>query len=103
MLLEGVELATGGPVEGEATTPTGAALVRVLAAGPPPAHWRLGKGGGGAGERGPEHYPNAVRVLLAGLAGEAGRGGVLGTRAGGQGPRGVGALRHGGRAGRARG
>ena len=31
LLLEGLEIATGGPVEGEATTPTGAALVRVLA------------------------------------------------------------------------
>src|SRR5437763_32724 len=49
ILLEGVELATGGPVEGEATTPTGAALVRVLAAGPPPAQWRLVRGGWGAG------------------------------------------------------
>src|SRR6266700_4614796 len=68
ILLEGVELATGGPVEGEATTPTGAALVRVLAAGPPPAHWRLVKGGWGAGQRDPKHYPNALRILLAELA-----------------------------------
>src|SRR5216117_2847699 len=36
ILLEGVAVATGGPVEGEATTPTGAALLRVLSAGPPP-------------------------------------------------------------------
>src|SRR5205823_1761514 len=37
ILLEGVELAGDpGPVEGEATTPTGAALVRVLSSGPPP-------------------------------------------------------------------
>src|SRR5216117_1867777 len=36
ILLEGVELASGGPVEGEATTPTGAALLRVLSAGAPP-------------------------------------------------------------------
>src|SRR2546428_11949 len=47
ILLEGVELATGGPVEGEATTPTGAALVRVLAAGSPPGQWRMMKSGGG--------------------------------------------------------
>src|SRR6266700_5733523 len=40
ILLEGLELAAGGPVEGEATTPTGAALVRVLAAGSPPERWR---------------------------------------------------------------
>src|SRR5437867_6797563 len=53
ILLEGVELATGGPVEGEATTPTGAALVRVLAAGPPPGQWRMLKSGWGAGQRNP--------------------------------------------------
>jgi len=41
LLLEGVEIASGGPVEGEATTPTGAALLRVLSAGAPPARWRL--------------------------------------------------------------
>src|SRR5256712_10398152 len=79
MLLGGGELATGGPVEGEATTPTGAALVRVLAAGPPPAHWRLVKGGWGAGQRDPKHYPNALRVLLAELAVEAGRVALLAT------------------------
>src|SRR2546427_2209062 len=79
MLLEGVELATGGPVEGEATTPTGAALVRVLAAGPPPAHWRLVKGGWGAGQRDPKHYPNALRVLLAEQVAEAGRVALLAT------------------------
>src|SRR2546421_5254664 len=38
ILLEGLEVAggSGGPIEGEATTPTGAALVRVLSAGAPP-------------------------------------------------------------------
>src|SRR6266478_8991497 len=51
ILLEGVELASGGPVQGEATTPTGAALVRVLAAGPPPGQWRMLKSGWGAGQR----------------------------------------------------
>src|SRR2546422_1913146 len=55
ILLEGVAVATGGPVEGEATTPTGAALLRVLSAGPPPAQWRLVKGGWGAGQRDPRH------------------------------------------------
>src|SRR5947207_4167028 len=73
ILLEGLELAAGGPVEGEATTPTGAALVRVLAAGPPPAQWRLVRGGWGAGQRNPGHYPNALRVLVAEQAAEAGR------------------------------
>ena len=77
ILLEGLELAGGGggggPVEGEATTPTGAALVRVLAAGAPPERWRLVKSGWGAGQRNPGHYPNALRVLLAERAAEAGR------------------------------
>jgi len=73
ILLEGLELAAGGPVEGEATTPTGAALVRVLAAGAPPPRWRLVKSGWGAGQRNPEHYPNALRVLVAEQAAEAGR------------------------------
>src|SRR3989442_1110902 len=79
ILLEGVELATGGPVDGEATTPTGAALVRVLAAGPPPRQWRMVKGGWGAGQRNPKHYPNAIRILLAEQAAEAGRVVLLAT------------------------
>jgi uncharacterized protein (TIGR00299 family) protein len=73
ILLEGLDVATGGPVEGEATTPTGAALVRVLTAGPPPARWRLVQGGWGAGQRNPSHYPNALRILIAEQAAEAGR------------------------------
>src|SRR5439155_1319786 len=42
ILLEGFEIAGqgGSPVEGEATTPTGAALMRVLSAGAPPDRWR---------------------------------------------------------------
>src|SRR3954470_7183374 len=56
ILLEGVELAHagGGPVEGEATTPTGAALLRVLSAGAPPERWRLTGSGWGAGQRDPQ-------------------------------------------------
>lgn len=73
ILLEGLELASGGPVEGEATTPTGAALVRVLAAGSPPRQWRMVKSGWGAGQRNPAHYPNALRILVAEQAAEAGR------------------------------
>ena len=63
ILLEGVELASGGPVEGEATTPTGAALLRVLSAGAPPSRWRMVGSGWGAGQRDPKHYPNALRVI----------------------------------------
>ena len=79
ILLEGLEVTTGGPVEGEATTPTGAALMRVLAAGAPPAQWRLMRGGWGAGQRNPRHYPNALRILVAEQAAEAGRVTVLAT------------------------
>src|SRR5437773_2661999 len=50
ILLEGLEIAGGaGPVEGEATTPTGAALLRVLSAGAPPDRWRMVGSGWGAG------------------------------------------------------
>jgi uncharacterized protein (TIGR00299 family) protein len=80
ILLEGIEVATGrGPVEGEATTPTGAALVRVLSAGTPPGRWRLVSGGWGAGRRDPHDYPNALRILLAEQAAEAGRVALLAT------------------------
>ena len=79
ILLEGLELATGGPVEGEATTPTGAALLRVLSAGAPPERWRLTGSGWGAGQRDPKHYPNALRILLAESASEAGRVVLLAT------------------------
>lgn len=65
ILLEGFEIAAGGPVEGEATTPTGAALLRVLSAGSPPDRWRLTGSGWGAGQRDPKHYPNALRILVA--------------------------------------
>src|SRR5256886_8830432 len=72
ILLEGVEVAGDpGPVEGEATTPTGAALVRVLSSGAPPARWRMVRSGWGAGQRNPPPYPNALRLLLAEPAAEA--------------------------------
>src|SRR5467141_2494478 len=80
ILLEGFEIAGDrGPVEGEATTPTGAVLVRVLSSGAPPARWRLVRSGWGAGQRNPPHYPNALRVLVAEQATEAGRVVLLAT------------------------
>ena len=80
ILLEGLEIAGGaGPVEGEATTPTGAALLRVLSAGAPPDRWRMVGSGWGAGQRDPKHYPNALRILIAEVAAEAGRVVVLAT------------------------
>ncbi len=79
ILLEGLEIAGAGPVEGEATTPTGAALLRVLSAGAPPDRWRLVGSGWGAGQRDPKHYPNALRILIAEVASEAGRVVLLAT------------------------
>jgi len=79
ILLEGLEIAGAGPVEGEATTPTGAALLRVLSAGAPPDRWRMVGSGWGAGQGDPKHYPNALRILIAEVASEAGRVVVLAT------------------------
>jgi len=79
ILLEGLEIASGGPVKGEATTPTGAALLRVLSTGAPPDRWRMVGSGWGAGQRDPKHYPNALRILLADAASEAGRVVLLAT------------------------
>jgi uncharacterized protein (TIGR00299 family) protein len=80
LLLEGIELAPNGPVIGEATTPTGAALLRVLSAGAPPARWRpTSAGNWGAGTRDPAGYPNALRLVLAEPVQEAGEVVVLAT------------------------
>lgn len=65
LLLEGLDVTTAGPIEGEATTPTGATLLRVLSAGSPPERWRPLASGWGAGQRNPEGYPNALRIMLA--------------------------------------
>src|SRR6266849_3827633 len=79
ILLEGLEVTATAQVEGEATTPTGAALLRVLSAGAPPDRWRIVSSGWGAGQRDPKSYPNAVRILLAETASEAGRVVLLAT------------------------
>lgn len=80
ILLEGIEVGPNGPVTGEATTPTGAALLRVLSAGAPPARWRAVEAGAwGAGGRNPENYPNALRLILASAAPEAGEVVLLAT------------------------
>ncbi len=79
ILLEGLDIAGGGPVEGEATTPTGATLLRVLSAGAPPDRWRLVASGWGAGQRDPQGYPNALRILVAEESAEAGRVVLLAT------------------------
>jgi pyridinium-3,5-bisthiocarboxylic acid mononucleotide nickel chelatase len=73
ILIKGLEVAPNGPVVGEATTPTGAALLRVLTSGAPPARWRaVDAGAWGAGGRDPETYPNALRLMIASAAVEAG-------------------------------
>jgi uncharacterized protein (DUF111 family) len=73
ILIEGLDVGPNGPVVGEAITPTGAVLLRVLSSGPPPARWRALKAGAwGAGGRNPEAYPNALRLILASSAPEAG-------------------------------
>ncbi|GBD33373.1 hypothetical protein HRbin33_02358 [bacterium HR33] len=71
ILLEGWEVSSASWVEGEATTPTGAALLRVLSRGAPPSRWRIVRSGWGAGTRDPKGYPNALRLILAEAAAEA--------------------------------
>jgi uncharacterized protein (TIGR00299 family) protein len=80
VLLEGLEVGPNGPVAGEATTPTGAVLLRVLSSGAPPARWRaVAAGAWGAGGRNPTGYPNALRLILAEPAQEAGEVVLLST------------------------
>lgn len=80
ILLEDLEIAPNGPVVGEATTPTGAVLLRVLSRGAPPGRWRaVSAGAWGAGTRNPPGYANALRLFLADAAAEAGEVVVLVT------------------------
>jgi uncharacterized protein (TIGR00299 family) protein len=80
VLLEGLEVGPNGPVAGEATTPTGAVLLRVLSSGAPPARWRaVAAGAWGAGGRDPDGYPNALRLILAEPVHEAGEVVMLST------------------------
>lgn len=79
LLLEGIVVTSESPVEGEATTPTGAALLRVLSAGPPPERWRGVAQGWGAGSRDPSAYPNALRLIVAEAADEAAEVEVIAT------------------------
>jgi pyridinium-3,5-bisthiocarboxylic acid mononucleotide nickel chelatase len=80
LLLEGIDIGPNGPVSGEAVTPTGAVLLRVLSEGAPPARWRaVSAGAWGAGGRDPSSYPNALRLIVAQPAAEAGDVVVLST------------------------
>jgi len=64
-LLEGHPVRPGPEGAGELVTPTGAALVRVLSAGPPPAQYVPVRSGFGAGTRDPRGRANALRLVLA--------------------------------------
>lgn len=79
LLAEGLTVRTDGPARGEATTPTGAALLRALGSGPPPSAWRLRHAAFGAGERNPDSYANVVRLILAESVEEAAEIVVLAT------------------------
>lgn len=65
LLMEGMAVGPNGPVTGEATTPTGAVLLRVLTEGPPPPRWRPVRTGWGAGTRDPSTHANALRLVVA--------------------------------------
>jgi pyridinium-3,5-bisthiocarboxylic acid mononucleotide nickel chelatase len=77
-LLEGHTIRPGPPGAGELVTPTGAALVRVLSAGPPPDAYVPRRSGLGAGTKDFPGRANALRVVLAESASDAadGSGGV---------------------------
>ena len=79
ILVEGLDIGPNGPVTGEATTPTGAVLLRVLSGGPAPGRWRMTQSAWGAGGRNPAGYPNALRVILAEPAEEAAQAVMLAT------------------------
>jgi uncharacterized protein (TIGR00299 family) protein len=64
-ILEGLAVRPGPEGAGELTTPTGAALVRVLSAGPPPHEYVPLRSGFGAGTRDPAGRANALRLVLA--------------------------------------
>lgn len=63
-LLEGFAVSHGPSESGELTTPTGAALLKVLSKGPPPAEYSPVRSGYGAGTRDIRGQLNAVRIIL---------------------------------------
>jgi uncharacterized protein (TIGR00299 family) protein len=64
-LLEGHVVQPGPDGAGELVTPTGAALVRVLSSGPPPAEYVPVRSGYGAGTKDFPGRANALRIILA--------------------------------------
>jgi uncharacterized protein (TIGR00299 family) protein len=63
-LLEGHPVRPGPEGSGELVTPTGAALVRTLSAGPPPREYVPVKSGFGAGTKDFRGRANALRIIL---------------------------------------
>ncbi len=63
-LLEGFNVRHGPPESGELTTPTGAALLRVLSKGAPPQEYTPRRSGYGAGTRDIPGQLNALRIIL---------------------------------------
>jgi pyridinium-3,5-bisthiocarboxylic acid mononucleotide nickel chelatase len=72
-LLEGHAICPGPEGSGELVTPTGAALVRVLSAGPPPSQYVPLRSGFGAGTKELIGRANALRIIVADTI-EAGQG-----------------------------
>jgi uncharacterized protein (TIGR00299 family) protein len=64
-LLEGHPIRPGPEGAGELVTPTGAALVRVLSVGPPPAEYTPVASGFGAGTKDFPDRANALRIIIA--------------------------------------
>jgi uncharacterized protein (TIGR00299 family) protein len=73
-LLEGHPVRPGPEGSGELVTPTGAALVRVLSLGPPPAEYVPLRSGFGAGTKEFHGRANALRLILADVAPSNGNG-----------------------------
>ncbi len=63
-LLEGFNVRHGPPGSGELTTPTGAALLRVLSKGAPPDEYSPRQSGYGAGTRDIQSQLNALRIIV---------------------------------------
>jgi uncharacterized protein (TIGR00299 family) protein len=63
-LLEGFNVRHGPPGSGELTTPTGAALLRVLSKGAPPQEYTPRRSGYGAGTRDISGQLNALRIIV---------------------------------------
>jgi hypothetical protein len=70
-LLEGLPVRPGPERSGELVTPTGAALVRVLSVGAPPAQFVPVASGFGAGTKDFPDRANALRIILADAASSA--------------------------------